>query len=351
MRKISGRTWLSIITLLIIALVLFMSRQELVHAWHLLHEVNIWVLLALLVPLQFFSYFAQGETLFSYLRSQGHAKKIAPLGFARLSLEMNFVNHVLPSAGVSGMSYMGWRLKHYGVSLTKSTTAQLVRIVATFGGYAIVLVVAVLFMLLDGSLNRWISLATAILVAAIFGMIIGMMYVLSHNKKLIRLAEWLTSTANTIVKVATFGKVSQKITSPQPLIDFFNEIQKDYKQIRKNKKVLRLPMVWGVLFSLVEVAMFFSAFMALGHPINPAPLVVAYGLAGAAAIFMVTPGGAGVYEVAMIGFLTAVGVDPRVGIAAIVLARVLLMLGTIFAGYYFYQQALIKHGKRTDTNL
>ena len=345
MKKISGRTWLSILTLLIIILVLFVSRKELVHAWRLLHEVNIWVLVALLIPLQFLSYYAQGETLFAYLRSQGQGKRISPLGFARLSLEMNFVNHVLPSAGVSGMSYMGWRLKHFGVPLTRSTAAQLVRVVATFGGYAVILGVAVLFMLLDGSLNRWISLVTAFLVVAIFGMIIGMIYMLENNKKLPRLAKLLVGFANALIRIFTFGRIPRKISSADPLIGFFAEVQKDYRKIMSNKKVLGLPIMWGVLFSLVEVAMFYSAFLSLGHPINPAPLVVAYGLAGAAAIFMVTPGGAGVYEVVMVGFLTVVGVDPRVGIAAIVLVRVLLMLGTILAGYYFYQQAILKHGK------
>ncbi len=349
MRRISWRTWLSILTLVIVAVVLYTARQELAHAWRLLHEVDLVVLLSLLVPLQFLSYYAMGETLFSYLRSQGQAKKISTFGFARLTLEMNFVNHVLPSAGMSGISYMGWRLRHFGVSLTKSTTAQLVRIVATFGGYAIVLAIAVLFMLADGSLNRWISLTTAVLVAAIFGMIIGMVYILENTRNLPKIARLLVRFANACIKILSFGKQPKKFPSAQPTIDFLLEVRKDYQHIRANKKVLHVPMLWGILFCIVEVGMFYSSFLALGYPINPAPLVVAYGLAGAAAIFMVTPGGAGVYEFVMIGFLVAVGVDPRAGIAAIVLVRALLMVGTIIAGYYFYQQAIIKHGKRPDS--
>lgn len=351
MRKISWRMWLSLISAIIIVLVLFFSRQELIHAWELMHQVNIWLLLAILVPLQILSYYATGETLFSYLRSQGRAKGISLLSFARLSLEMNFVNHILPSAGVSGVSYMGWRLKHYGVSVSKSTTAQLVRVVATFGGYAIVLAVAVLFLVLDGSINRWISFVTAILVGAIFLLVVGLIYIFEHKSRLPQFAGWVVRMVNGVVRLVTMGRVEQKIASSAPLMAFFEDIRQDYKYIRLHKDVLIVPVLWGVIFTILEVSMFFATFWALGHPINVAALVVAYGLAGAASIFMVTPGGAGVYELVMVGFLTAAGIDPRVGIAGIVLTRVLLMLGTIIAGYYFYQQALIKYGKRPDPSL
>lgn len=350
MRKISWRTWVSIITAVIIIVVLVVSRKDLMHAWELMHQVNIWLLLGLLVPLQFLSYYAMGETLFSYLRSQGQAKGIHALEFARLTLEMNFVNHVLPSAGVSGMSYMGWRLRHFGVSVSKSTTAQLVRIVATFGGFAFVLVAAVLLLWFDGTLNRWVSLVVTALVAAIIGLLIGMIYMLENKKRLPQLARWIVKTTNRIVRLGTFGRVKRKITSVAPLEIFFEDIRKDYRYIRANKHVLIVPFLWGVAFTIFEIAMFYAAFAVLGHPVNPAALAVAWGLAGAAAIFMVTPGGAGIYELAMVGFLTVIGVDPRIGIAGIVLTRVILMVGTIIAGYYFYQQALMKHGKRPASN-
>lgn len=351
MRKISWRTWLSLFSAIIIVLVLFVSREELGRAWELMHQVNIWLLLSLLIPLQILSYYATGETLFSFLRSQGRAKRISIVSFARLSLEMNFVNHILPSAGVSGVSYMGWRLRHYGVAISKSTTAQLVRVVATFGGYAIILAIAVLFLVLDGSINRWISLVTLILVTAIFLLGVGLIYIFEHKSRLPQFARWLVRGVNAIVRLATFGRIEQKISSPAPLVAFFEDIRQDYKYIRLHKSVLVVPVIWGMVFTILEVSMFFATFWALGHPINIAALVVAYGLAGAAAIFTVTPGGAGVYEVVMVGFLTAAGIDPRVGIAGIILTRVLLMLGTIVAGYYFYQQALLKHGKRPDTSI
>ena len=55
------------------------------------------------------SYYASTEIFFTYLRARGQAKEITPLASTSVALEFNFVNHVFPSAGVSGASYMVWR--------------------------------------------------------------------------------------------------------------------------------------------------------------------------------------------------------------------------------------------------
>ena len=160
------------------------------------------------------------------------------------------------------------------------------------------------------------------------------------------MAAGLTGFANWFVKIITLGRVPKAVKSTEPLVGFFKDLKKDYRQVKSKKKMLTMPLFWGFLFILAEISMFCCAFLALGYNINPAPLVVAYGLASAAGIVMVTPGGAGLYEVIMVAFLVATGVDQQAGIAAIVLARVLLMAATIIAGYAFYQQAIMKRRRK-----
>ena len=48
----------------------------------------------------------------------------------------------------------------------------------------------------------------------------------------------------------------------------------------------------------------------------------------------------------MVSFLTLAGAQPGVAIAAVLLTRVILLLGTILLGYVFYQDALLRYGKR-----
>ncbi|QHN42557.1 flippase-like domain-containing protein [Candidatus Mycosynbacter amalyticus] len=349
LKGISGRTWVSIITVAFLALVLYLARHEIEKAYNLLDQVNLWILL-LLIPLQFVSYYAAGEMIFAYLKRQKHIKNISNLTLPRLALEMNFVNHVLPSGGVSGISYMGWRLKHYGVSASRSTAAQLVRMVSAFLSFGILLLLAIVLMAIDGNINRWVVGSSIGLVVIMGGAMLLVMYLLNHKERVGGFARRLTSLVNTTVRLATFGRVGP-VMKEDAIRAFFEEVRDDYTFIRKNLRVLVVPFLWGLVFNVVEVAMFYVSFLALGHPVNPAPLVIAYGLAGLAGFFMVTPGGAGAYEAIMVAFLTVAGIPPGIALLAILLTRVLLMLGTIAAGYLFYQQAILTHGKQPVTRV
>ena len=162
----SFRAWLSLITVVFLAIILFASRHELLRAWDLLGQVNIWILL-LMIPLQVLVYYAGGEMIFSYLRGKGQITKASKFDLIRIALEGNFVNHVLPSGGVSGVSYLTWRLGHLGVPPGRATMAQVVRHAAGFFGFAVLLLIALFAVTIDGNLNRWIILASATL----FGLI------------------------------------------------------------------------------------------------------------------------------------------------------------------------------------
>ena len=110
-------------------------------------------------------------------------------------------------------------------------------------------------------------------------------------------------------------------------------------------------MIWGTVYTVFDVAMFTVAFLSLGVFVNPAILMVGYGVAGLAAIVVFTPGGTGVYETIMIIFLSMAGTPPDLAIAGIILTRAILLTGTIIFGYIFYQHALIKYGKPDDSQI
>ena len=147
MAKVPLKTWISLLTFVLVAVIVYASRHELMRAWELLGQVNIWILL-LLIPAQVISYYAAGAMVFSYLREKFDLR-VPRAESARIALELNFVNHILPSAGVSGASYMTWRLGQLGVSPARATLAQVVRFAATFGAYLVLMLIAVLDITLD----------------------------------------------------------------------------------------------------------------------------------------------------------------------------------------------------------
>lgn len=337
------RSWLSIFTLVVIAVIIYFSRHELYHAWTLLEKVNLWIL-ALLIPVQLFAYYAGGEMIFSYLRSKKVIESVSGLGLARMALEMNFVNHVLPSGGVSGISYMSWRLGKYGVPPGRATMAQVVRFAAGFISFILLLIVAVFIVTIDNGINRWIILVSSLLIGGMLTLIVGGMYLFNSSKRTDRFAGWITRTVNAIVRRVTFGRKMTLLQRDAAEV-FFSDMHHDYLALKHDKRLLLKPILWGLAFTAADVTLFWVTFWALGQPVNPAPILIAYGAATIAGFFVITPGGAGAYEAIMVGFLALAGLDQGTAIAGIVLTRVILLLTTIGLGYLFYQHALIKYGK------
>ena len=344
----SIKTIISWVTLSLVALIIFLSRHELVKAWELLGKVDLLVLL-LLLPLMLFTFFASSETIFTYLSAKGAIKKVGVLERARMALELNFVNHTLPSGGVSGISYMTWRLGKIGVSPGRAASAQVVRYVAGFIASIILIAISVLAVTVDGEVNRWIILVSSTIVTFMILATIGMVYLVSSRARMRMFADWSSKTINRITRKLTRGK-KRILVHEKKIFDFFEEMHDDYLELRRDYKVLIVPVLWAIAFTAAEASLFVITFWAIGTPVNPAPLLIAYILASVAGFIVVTPGGAGAYEAIMVAFLATAGIASGAAIAGIVLTRVIILIVTIAFGYLFYQYALGKYGKRKSRN-
>lgn len=339
----SIRGWISLVTLGLVALIVFLARGELQQAWQSLGGVNLWIL-ALLIPAQIISYYAAGEMIFSYLRAKNSIKGASKGDQVRMALELNFVNHVVPSGGLSGVSYLTWRLRQFGVSPGRATMAQAVRYAMGFAAYGVLLVGSVLMVTIDGEINRWIILISSGLVTVLLVSVVGGAFLLSSIDRLQKFSIWLTPTVNRLVRKLTFRRVG-KVMNLDSVVRFFSELHYDYKGLMRDRKVLKTPFLWGIVFTLLDAGLFLITFWALGYPVNPAPVFIAYGVATLAGILVITPGGAGAYEAIMVAFLAIAGIASGVAIVGIVLTRVVMLAGTILFGYVFYQQAILKYGK------
>ena len=349
MKRLSLRTWISIVTFLLIGIILFFARHELEQAWQLLGKVNGWILL-LLVPVITAGYLAAGEMVFSYLRQKKLIAEVGLLTQMRISLELNFVNHVLPSGGVSGISYMNWRLGKLGVKTGRATMAQAVRYIAGFAALVALMIIAVLVVTIDGTVNRWIILMSSTLVSFMVIVTLLGVFLFSSEARLHRVTNFFIRIANAIVKRVTFGKY-KNVVRPEALVAFLDDLHTDYKELMRDKRILIQPFLWGLFFTAAEIAIFWIVFWALGSPINPAPILIAYGLASLAGFIVVTPGGAGAYEAIMVLVLAVAGMGQSEAIAGIVLTRAIVLFVTIVIGWAFYQQVVLKYGKRPSASV
>ena len=67
-----------------------------------------------------------------------------------VALEFNFVNHVFPSAGVSGASYMVWRLGKMKVPAGQAAMSQLINYFSLGSTFMIMMVAALIYLVLGG---------------------------------------------------------------------------------------------------------------------------------------------------------------------------------------------------------
>lgn len=339
----SFRSWVTIITLILLAIVIFFGWSEIVEAFKLVAQTNLWVL-SLLIPVQILSYYATGGMIFSYLRSKGNLEGVGHWKMARISLELNFVNHILPSGGAAGFSYLAWVLNRHGVSPGRATMSQVIRFILTFVTFLLLLIVAVVWLIADHQINRNILLLSIGLATVAIAGTVGTIYIIKTKRHLLRFSAWLTRTVNKVVTFITRGR-KQNVVKENTITTFFDDLHNDYLEIRKDKRMLFRPFVWALVANIFDVALLFIAFWALGYSISPAILIVAFGLSSLASVFSVTPGGAGVYEAIFIAFLATAGIPADVAIAGTLMARVTLLLGTVVFGYFFYQLTINKYGK------
>ena len=341
--KLSFRGWLTLITLVLLAIVIVAAWPQIVKAWGLLGQVDLWIL-ALLIPVQFASYYATGGMIFSYLRAKGNLEDMSRWSMTRLALELNFVNHILPSGGAAGFSYLAWILKKHHVSIARSTMSQIIRFVLTFLSFIMLLIVAMIILAFRHEINWTISGIGALLAVVAIGGTLGGIWLIKDNGRLRRFSAWLTKTVNKFVRWITRGK-KRKLVDGEVILEFFDGLHDDYLAIRRERKILIRPFIWAAIANILDVALLWISFWALGYPLDAALLFIAFGIASIAGAISITPGGTGVYEAVMVTFLAAAGVPAEVAIAGTLLARVTLLAGTIAFGYVFYQLTIVKYGK------
>lgn len=343
-----GRWILNGLVFLMVAMLVFFARDEIIEAWWLLPNVNILILL-LLIPMQILSYFAGGMIFWTFLQGRGKLEKYKLTEAARMSLELNFLNHIFPSGGISGVTYIIWRLGKVGVGKGQAVMSQLVRVMATLVAFVLLLSISLISVTIENNSDAWLMVLTAVSVTAVVFIFLFSAYLVGSENRLTSFARWISKTGNKIVQKVTLGRVKKEAIPADRMEYFAIEMHKDYLALKADKKILLKPMIWALIFVISDVALFAIAFLALGVSFNPALVVIAYGAAMVVGAVMITPGGAGGFEAVMISVLAAGGMAAAGATSGVILARVILILGTLATGYVVYHQAMKKYGKPPET--
>lgn len=319
-------------------------------------ELNIWVLL-LLIPEQFMMYFAAGQMYFSFLK-QRRKMKVSNLKLTRISLEINFVNHTMPSGGMSGLAYLIWRLRELEVSAGQVSFIHGLRYAICAVGNAVQTMIAIIVVLIAGCVrpgNGWYLWLAGGIAAGIQLLIVVAVLVLRKQKNVDFLKNKLANFADRWQRRKNQNRANnpekpakKRSFTRENVERFFTDMRSDYLALMRDKNILKKPIIWGFVFSFLELATYWVVGCALGHPEILPQIMIAEGVASVVGTVMVTPGGLGGYEGAFVAVLVATGVDLSIATIVVIVTRIVVLTLTIMSGLGFYQQALMSSDSRFD---
>jgi len=331
------RNWkllVNIVTFTALAILIYAIRDQLAQTIADLHRVNLWVL-ALVIPLEAIGYHAQAKMYQSLFKSVGNKIAYGPL--MRASLELNFVNHVFPSGGVSGISYFGLRMKSFGASAAKSTLVQTMKLVLLFLSFEIFIVLGMLLLAINGQAsNLVIFIGTSIAMLTLVGTAV-FAYIIGSKARINAFFTWLTKLLNKLIALVLRRHETINVHKAREAFDEFHD---SYVELKSKLHELKAPFWWAIVVNLTEVLVIYVVYIAFGEWVNLGAIILAYAIANFAGLVSVMPGGVGIYEALMTAVLSAAGIPAAVSLPVTVMYRVINTVIQVPPGYYLYHKAI-----------
>jgi uncharacterized protein (TIRG00374 family) len=332
---------LNIVTISALAILIFAIRHQIGSTLANLKHVHVWVLF-LLIPIELLNYHSQAKLYQKLFAIVGN--KVSYRFLFRASLELNFVNHVFPSGGVTGLSYFTIRLKD-GKDITpgKATLMHVLKIALYFTTFEVILILGVFALAIMGRVNNLVVLlASSITTLLLVGTFL-FFYIVGSRERINSFFTWITLRINRLIRIV-LPKSPETIKTDKVKV-LFNDFHESYQEIKSSYSKLKAPFFWAFIADATEVAAVYIVYIAFGRLVNVGAVILAYGVANFAGAVSVLPGGVGIYEALMAGSLVSMGISASLSIPATIMYRILNSVIQLPPGYILYQLALRKGNK------
>ncbi len=332
------RNWkllVNILTIVALAILVYAIRDQLVDTIQNLRKVNGWVLL-LIIPLEAIGYHAQAKLYQQMFNSVG--TKLSYKSMMKVSLELNFVNHVFPSGGVSGISYFGLRMKALGAKASQATLVQTMKLVLVFLSFEVILFFGMMILSIHGNANNLMLFIGTVLATLVLVSTGILAYIIGSRSRINAFFTWLTKVLNRIIQ--TVRPKSPETINIGKARQAFDEFHDDYLVLRSKQRELRAPFWWAFIYNLSEILVIYVVYIAFGEWVDLGAIILAYAVANVAGFISVLPGGVGIYEGLMTAVLSAAGIPAAISLPVTVMYRVLNTIIQVPPGYYLYHKAI-----------
>jgi uncharacterized protein (TIRG00374 family) len=333
--KVNWRTLLTVVTFVALAILIYSLRKDIGGVIKNLGEVHA-VALLLMIPFEAWNYDSYARFYINIFRTLGEKVRYWPM--YRLNLELNFINHILPSGGVSGISYFNIRMRSHGVSGAKSAISQVMKLFLLYASFQPLLIVGLFLLALrDHANNLVIMVASTLITLLVVGSLV-VIYIIESRSRINTALTFATRILNWLINlVRRKHPETIKIENAQAT---FIELHENYQLLKSKWRELKRPFIFMMLANITELGSLYCVYIAFGHFVNLGAVIIAYAVANFAGLISVLPAGIGIYEGLMTAVLAATGIPAELSIPVTIMYRVLNMLIQLTPGYILYQKAV-----------
>lgn len=335
---------LTIATFLALGALVYAVRDQVLETIANLGRVDT-LALALMLPIQALNYDATTRMLRAVFGILGRRFDYKTL--LKIVFELNFVNSVFPSGGVSGISYFGLRMKAFRVSAGKSTLVQIMRFILVFVSFQVLLFVGLFILALEGQANSLAILISGSLATLLLVGTVGLAFVIGSKKRINSFFTYITKLINKIIHVVR--PQHPETLNISEVQGVFTDLHENFMVIKRKPSMLKRPLIYSLLVNLTEVMTIYVVFIAFGEWVNPGAVIIAYAIANFAGFVSVLPGGVGIYEGLMTAVLISGGVAAGVSIPVVIMYRMISIGMQLPPGYFFYHRAIHANNVKLET--
>lgn len=322
--------YLTIFALIVLA---FALRHQLSQTFENLKHVNAaWLLL--MIPIQGWNYYAQSRLFQSILGVLGN--KLSFYYLYVLSLELNFVNNVFPSGGLSGASYFAARIRSKEITVGRATFTYVMKLALIFISFQVLVIFGLFLLAINGNVNQFVifvaSFSSGLIIAGIFLFV----YIIGSKSRITTTFVYLTKIMNKIIGFV-LPKHPEMINLERAKF-VFEDFHDNYNILKSKLSELKKPLYYGFINNITELMSIYVVYLAFGHWVNPGAIILAYAIANFAGLIAVLPGGIGVYEAMMVAVMVAAGIPANLSLSVTIMYRVLNTLIQLPPGYYFWHR-------------
>ena len=339
---------INIIAVLALGYLIYISHDEIQNAFFELKNVTWWLLL-LQIPVQLLSYAAVAHLYYSYFHNTGNLGKLRLREMYKISLELNFVNSIFPTGGAMGFSYLGLRLRSFGINFASSTLAQSLRFVLTFISFLIILGLGLFILAINGEASNLIMLIGGSVFFMVFFGTFLFVFLINSKRRINEFVAWLPKAINMIFRTIHY-KSNKELIDIAKVERVLEEIHFGYVKLRQTPGALKKPFLYALLLNFLELLTIYLVFLAFGEAVNPGAVILGYAIANFAGLVSILPGGIGAYEALMVQGLVLSGVKELLAISVTLVYRVFNLLIFIPVGLVLYQIALHRNKASFDVN-